>query len=157
MKLRLLVLASKCPDWVEAARDEYTRKLKGFLPFTIEIIKSPKLEKDLSEVKRLKEAELILKRLEPGQTLVLFDEAGKTFARSEDFAQATLKLLESGKSEIVFCIGGAYGFDPSVLKRSQAKWSLSGLTMNHYVAQLMALEQLYRAMTIIKSIPYHNR
>jgi len=157
MKLRLLIFESKSPEWVEVARAEYAQKLKGFLPFEVELIKSPKMERESADLKRRKEAELLFKKLQPTQTLILFDEAGQLFRRSEEFSQNLLKQLETGKSEIVFCIGGAYGFDESVKARSQKRWSLSTLTMNHWVAQIMALEQLYRSMTILKSIPYHNR
>jgi 23S rRNA (pseudouridine1915-N3)-methyltransferase len=157
MKFRFIVFESKNPDWVTHARNEYILKMRGFMPFDLELIKSPKLERESAELKRRKEAEMLLKKLTDGQRLILFDESGKPFARSEDFARELGKRLELGKSEILFCIGGAYGFDPSVQNRAEARWSLSGLTMNHWVAQIMALEQLYRGMTILKSIPYHNR
>lgn len=157
MKLRFIIFESKSPNWVTDARNEYAQKLKGFMPFELEVLKSPKLERESADLKRRKEAEMLQKKLNDGQRLILFDEAGKPFARSEDFAREFGKRLELGKPEILFCIGGAYGFDDAIKSRAEASWSLSALTMNHWVAQVMALEQLYRAMTILKSIPYHNR
>jgi 23S rRNA (pseudouridine1915-N3)-methyltransferase len=67
------------------------------------------------------------------------------------------RVLESGKSRLVFVIGGAYGFSDEVYARADMKWSLSALTFNHWLAQLAALEQVYRGLTILKGIPYHNR
>ncbi len=157
MKLRLLIFETKSPSWVEQARAEYLIKLKAFVPFEIKLLKSPKGDRDSAEIKRASEAELLMKQIEPSHQLILFDEGGTTFKNSEEFSKILLRQLESGKNEIVFCIGGPYGFDSLIKKRAQGKWSLSGLTMNHWVAQITALEQLYRGMTIIKGLPYHNR
>ncbi len=157
MKLRWIIFEGKSPEWVGAARAEYLRKLRGFYPVEIELLKSPKLEREAAVEKKRKEAELLKRRLVSGQPLVLFDEAGKSFRRSEDFSIELSQLIELGKSEIVLCIGGAYGFDPSVVELATKRWSLSGLTMNHWVSQVMALEQVYRALTIQRALPYHNR
>lgn len=157
MKIKLVIFETKVPDWVEAARAEYTAKLKPFYPFEIQSLKSPSADRDGADVKKKREAEILLKQLDERDLLVLFDEKGKSFMASEDFAKNLGRLLESGKARIVFCIGGPYGFDESVFARSQARWSLSALTLNHWVAQIAALEQIFRGMTIIKGIPYHNR
>lgn len=157
MKLKFFIFETNAPAWVEAARVEYAAKLKPFFPFEIQTLKSPGADRDNSEVKKRKEADLLLKQLDDRDLLVLFDEAGKSFRASEDFAAQVSRLLESGKRRVVFCIGGPYGFDEKIQSRAAARWSLSGLTMNHWVAQVMALEQIYRAFTIVKGIPYHNR
>jgi 23S rRNA (pseudouridine1915-N3)-methyltransferase len=157
VKAKFVVFESKAADWVVEARDEYIAKLKPFLPFEFVNIKSPNVDRDGADVKKRKEAELLFKAVGEKDALVLFDEGGKTFARSEDFSAALSRVLESGKTQLVFVIGGAYGFDESVRARAFARWSLSGLTMNHWIAQVAALEQLYRGFTLIKGIPYHNR
>lgn len=157
MKLRFLIFETKSPSWVVEAREEYTAKLKPFFPFSIQTLKSPSADRDASSVKLKKEAELLFKHVSDKDFLVLFDEAGKAFPSSEEFSRQLGRCLESGKTEMVFCIGGPYGFDKSVRTRAQAKWSLSPLTMNHWVAQIMALEQIYRGLTIVRGIPYHNR
>lgn len=157
MKLRFLIFETKSPSWVSEAREEYASKLKPFFPFTLQTLKSPSAERDAASVKLKKEAEILLKAISEKDFLVLFDEAGKSVPSSEDFARQLTRCLESGKNEVVFCIGGPYGFDDSIKARAQVRWSLSPLTMNHWVAQIMALEQLYRGLTIVRGIPYHNR
>lgn len=157
MKLRFLIFETKSPAWVVEARDEYIAKIKPFFPFTIQTLKSPSADRDAASVKLKKEAELLFKNVSEKDFLVLFDEAGKSFPSSEDFSKQLTRCLESGKSEVVFCIGGPYGFDETLKSRAQARWSLSTLTMNHWVAQIMALEQIYRGLTILRGIPYHNR
>jgi 23S rRNA (pseudouridine1915-N3)-methyltransferase len=157
VKFQFIILETKSPAWVEQARDEYVAKISGFVNFEIVRLKSPHVERDNSEVKRKKEADLILKHLDSRDHLVLFDEAGKSFKQSEDFAVQLSRVHESGKNRAIFVIGGPYGFSDDVKKRSQSTWSLSGLTLNHWVAQITALEQIYRGFTIIKGIPYHNR
>lgn len=157
MKLQLLILEGKPPAWAEAARREYQEKISGFIPFEIKSLKSPSVDRDSAAVKTRKEAELILDQLDDKDMLVLFDEGGKLAKSSEEFSAALSRVLESGKSKIVFCIGGPYGFDESVRTRAQMKWSLSPLTMNHWLAAVTALEQIYRGFTILKGIPYHNR
>lgn len=157
MKLKFLIFETKSPAWVETARAEYATKIGAFAPFETQTLKSPSADRDSADVKRRREAELLLKHVDAKDLLILFDEAGKAFPSSEDFAKQLGRQLESGKSKIVFCIGGPYGFDESIKQRAQARWSLSALTLNHWIAQLTALEQIYRGFTILKGIPYHNR
>lgn len=157
MKLKFLIFETKAPDWVEAAREVYALKLKPLVPIEVRTLKSPSGDRDNADIKREKEAEILLDQLDDRDLLILFDEKGKTFTSSEDFAKQLTRVLESGKATAVFVIGGPYGFDPDVQRRAQFRWSLSGLTFNHWVAQITALEQLYRGLTILKGIPYHNR
>jgi 23S rRNA (pseudouridine1915-N3)-methyltransferase len=157
MKLRLLILEGKAPAWVTEARREYQEKISPFVPFQIRLIKSPNADRNSAQVKQRREGELILRELNDKDMLILFDEKGKLAKSSEDFSQALARVLESGKASMVFCMGGPYGFADEVKKRSQLQWSLSPLTMNHWIAGLVALEQIYRGLTIIRGIPYHNR
>jgi 23S rRNA (pseudouridine1915-N3)-methyltransferase len=158
MKLSFLILeGGKPPEWVATARAEYAAKITPFVPFEIKLLKSPNADRDSADVKRKLEAELILRELDDKDLLVLFDERGKLSKTSEDFSIALSRVLESGKANIFFCIGGPYGFADEVRKRAQNQWSLSPLTMNHWIAGLMALEQIFRGMTILRGIPYHNR
>ncbi len=158
MKLRFLILeGGKPPAWVATARAEYAAKISPFASFEIKLLKSPNADRDGAAVKQRLEADLILREVGEKDLLVIFDERGKLAKTSEDFSAALSKILESGKSQIVFCIGGPYGFAEEVKKRAQVSWSLSPLTMNHWIAGLMALEQLYRGFTIIRGLPYHNR
>ena len=157
MKLTFLILEGKPPAWVETARSDYASKISAFIPFEIKSLKSPSADRDSADVKKRREGELILAQLEERDLLVLFDEGGKLAKNSEDFSLQLSRVLESGKSRVFFCIGGPYGFSDDVRARAAMKWSLSPLTMNHWIAAIGALEQLYRGLTILRGIPYHNR
>lgn len=157
MKLRWLILEGKAPGWVAEARGEYIHKISGFIPTELKSLKTPSADRDQAEVKRRRESEMLLEEIEDRDLVVLFDEKGKSVKSSEEFAVQLSRVLESGKGRVVFVIGGAYGFSDEVYERADMKWSLSALTFNHWLAQLAALEQVYRGLTILKGIPYHNR
>jgi 23S rRNA (pseudouridine1915-N3)-methyltransferase len=157
MKIRWLILEGKVPGWVAEARSEYVQKISGFVPTELKSLKTPSAERDQAEIKRRREGVYLLDEIEERDLVVLFDEKGKAAKTSEEFAVQLGRVLESGKNRVVFVIGGAYGFSDDVYKRADMKWSLSSLTFNHWLAQLAALEQVYRGLTILKNIPYHNR
>src|SRR4051794_736837 len=115
MKLRFVIFETKAAGWVEEARQEYLAKIKPFAPFELLSIKSPGADRDNALVKKKKEAELLLKHVGARDLLVLFDEGGRSFPSSEDLSKHLTRLLESGKPSCVFCIGGPYGFDESVV------------------------------------------
>jgi 23S rRNA (pseudouridine1915-N3)-methyltransferase len=157
MKVLFCSFETKTEPWVLEAKATYLKKIGAFFPFEIQSIKSPAIDRDDSERKKKAEAEKFLKILKPGDLLILFDENGKVFKNSESFATVINQIFDRSPSRLIFLVGGAFGIDESVRERAHAVWSLSGLTMNHWVAQITALEQIYRAMTILKKIPYHNR
>jgi 23S rRNA (pseudouridine1915-N3)-methyltransferase len=156
MKLVLTAFETKSPDWVATARQDYLTKISHFIPLEWRPFKSPSADRDDASVKLKKESEILLKFLDASDLLVLFDENGTTFADSKVFSEHLKRVVESGKSRVVLAIGGPYGFSEDVKKRAQMKWSLSKLTMNHWIAQIAALEQVYRGFTILKGLPYHN-
>lgn len=98
--------------------------------------------------------DLILKELQPSDTLVLLDEHGKEY-RSIEFAQWVQKKQNSTK-RLIFLIGGPYGFSHAVYERANEKISLSKMTFSHQMVRLIFVEQLYRACSIIKGEPYHH-
>ena len=102
-----------------------------------------------------KEGELILKHLSPADTLILLDEHGVEY-RSTEFAGMLEKYMLQGTRNLVFAVGGAYGFSPEVHARARAKMALSKMTFTHQMVRTVFAEQLYRAFTILKGEPYHN-
>ena len=125
------------------------------MPFSMSIIPELKSTKNLSEEQQKKlEGELILKQLQPTDTIVLLDEHGKSF-RSIDFAK-WLQQKQAVSRRLVFVIGGPYGFSEAVYQRANEKLSLSPMTFSHQMVRLIFTEQLYRACTIIKGEPYHH-
>ena len=123
--------------------------------FSITVIPELKNTKSLTEEQQKeKEGQLILKAIQPSDTLVLLDEHGKEF-RSIELA-SWLEKKKSTSRKLVLLIGGPYGFSPEVYARGNERLSLSKLTFSHQMIRLIITEQLYRACTIIKGEPYHH-
>ena len=155
MKTKLLVVGKTNDKNITKGIDDYVGRVKHYMPFDIEVIPELKNTKSLTQSNQKEmEAEQILKRLQPSDTVVLLDEHGKEY-RSIEFARWTEKLQQTARS-LVFIIGGPYGFADSVYEKSDAKLSLSKMTFSHQMIRLLFVEQIYRACTIIKGEPYHH-
>jgi 23S rRNA (pseudouridine1915-N3)-methyltransferase len=156
MKISLLVVGKTVDKSLIALSEEYQNRLKHYISFTMQVIPELKNTKHLSEnEQKEREADLILKQIDATDELILLDERGKqyTSVAFADFLEQ--KLLQSTK-RIIFVVGGAYGFSERVYKRATGKMSLSSMTFSHQMVRVIFLEQLYRAMTIIKGEPYHH-
>lgn len=137
--------------------DDYIKRLGFYVTFEFKIIPDIKNTKSLSEIQqKQKEGELILKHLETSDELYVLDENGKTFT-SVGFSGFLNKKMSSGLKQLVFVIGGPYGFSDEVYQRANGKISLSQMTFSHQMVRLFFLEQLYRGFTILKNEPYHHR
>jgi 23S rRNA (pseudouridine1915-N3)-methyltransferase len=135
----------------------YENRLKHYVRFELDIIPDIKNVRNLSETEQKdKEGELILKKLNAADVLILLDENGKQFG-SVEFADFLQKKMNSGIKQLVLVIGGPYGFSDVVYAKAQAKISLSKMTFSHQMVRLFIVEQLYRAFTILKNEPYHHR
>lgn len=156
MKITLLTVGKTDKEWVKDGLGIYVSRLKHYVPFSISEIPELKNVSSLSrEQIKAREGDLILKSVKPADELILLDEHGKEYS-SVDWARIMEdKLARSGK-DIVFVIGGAYGFSKEVYERSNGKISLSKMTFSHQMVRVIFAEQLYRAFTIIKSEPYHH-
>ena len=156
MKFCLLVVGKTVEKHYISAIGDYVERARHYASFELEVIPELKNTKSLSiEQQKEKEAELILKALKPGDTVVLLDEHGKEF-RSVEFAHWVEKQMHTVAKRLVFIIGGPYGFAPSVYAAAQEKISLSKMTFSHQMIRLIFVEQFYRAMTILHNGPYHH-
>ena len=156
MKILLLVIGKTDEKYLLDGMDKYRLRLKHYIGLDYEEIPDVKNRKSLSETQQKKqEADLILAKLKVGDKLVLLDEKGKDY-RSIEFAKHLQQQMNSGLKRLVFVIGGPYGFDTSVYNKSQGKISLSKMTFSHQMIRLFMMEQVYRAMTILKNEPYHH-
>ena len=156
MNIKLLSVGKTVVPWVKEGLDLYAGRLGHYVPFTVEEI--PELKKVSALTKeqiKEKEGELILKALGPQDTLILLDEHGMEM-RSMDFAQWLQRQMGAGGKNLVFAIGGAYGFSKAVYDRAVGKISLSKMTFSHQMVRAIFAEQLYRACTILKGEPYHH-
>ena len=156
MKITLLTVGKTDRDWVKQGLDLYMSRLKHYIPFTLTEIPELKNVSSLSESQiKTKEGELILKQLRPSDDVILLDEKGKQYSSIEFSRLIQDKMTYSGR-DIVFVIGGAYGFAPEVYDRASSKISLSKMTFSHQMVRTIFVEQVYRAFTIMKGEPYHH-
>jgi 23S rRNA (pseudouridine1915-N3)-methyltransferase len=156
MRLRFLTFQTSRESWFEEARDLYVKKIGGFLPVDYQVVRSRSADRGGASEKLATESSEILRQVDDADYLILFDERGRSFRDSVEWARHFGRALESGKRRTTLVIGGAYGVDDRVRKRADLTVSLSPLTLNHRLAMVVALEQIYRALTIRKGIPYHN-
>ena len=155
MKITLLVVGKTTDTHIELLIQEYQKRLAHYIPFNIQVIPELKNTKALTpEQQKQTEGELILRTINSSTDLVLLDEHGKEF-RSIEFADYVQKRMSSGR-DVVFVVGGPYGFSQAVYERANGKISLSKMTFSHQMVRLFFVEQLYRAMTILRGEPYHH-
>lgn len=155
MKITLLVVGKTTDTHIELLIQEYQKRLAHYIPFNIQVIPELKNTKALTpEQQKQTEGELILRTINSSTDLVLLDEHGKEF-RSIEFADYIQKRMSSGR-DVVFVVGGPYGFSEAVYQRANGKISLSKMTFSHQMVRLFFVEQLYRAMTILRGEPYHH-
>ncbi len=142
--------------WVRQGLDLYVSRLVHYIQFSLKEIPELKKASSLSrEQIKEKEGELLLAEIRPSEEVILLDEHGKE-RRSVDFAKWLEDKMVRGGKDLVFVIGGAYGFSDRVYARANGKMSLSAMTFSHQMVRTIFAEQLYRAFTIIRGEPYHH-
>ena len=157
MTIKLLAIGKTDHKDLQALIDIYQNRLRHYINFDFEIIPDIKNVKNLSEAQqKQKEGELILNKLKSTDVLILLDENGKQYD-SVTFSQYLQKHMNSGIKQLVFVIGGPYGFSPEVYQKANGKLSLSKMTFSHQMIRLFMIEQLYRGFTILRNEPYHHR
>ncbi|MBC9797893.1 23S rRNA (pseudouridine(1915)-N(3))-methyltransferase RlmH [Sinomicrobium weinanense] len=157
MNIKLLAIGKTDRTALQSLIQDYEKRLGFYVRFETEIIPDIKNTGKLSEAQQKeKEGELILKKLQPTDILVLLDENGREYT-SVGFSEFLQKKMNSGIKQLVFVIGGPYGFSDAVYRKAQGKLSLSLMTFSHQMVRLFFTEQLYRAFTILNNEPYHHK
>ncbi len=157
MKITLFALGKTDDSSLQKLIDGYQKRLSHYISFNFEVIPDIKNSKNLSEMQQKQlEGEELLKRLQPADMLYLLDEKG-TLHSSEGFASFLQKKMNSGIKNLVFAIGGPYGFSDAVYTKAAGKLSLSKMTFSHQMVRLFFVEQLYRGFSILRNEPYHHR
>ena len=155
MKITLLVVGKATDAHIQALLQDYQKRLGHYVPFTLTVIPELKNTKSLtSEQQKQAEGELILRNITASTDMILLDERGKDY-RSIEFAEYLQKKMSSGR-DLVFVVGGPYGFSDAVYQRANGQLSLSKMTFSHQMVRLFFVEQMYRAMTILRGEPYHH-
>jgi len=156
MKITLLTVGKTTNPHLIKLQEEYQNRLKFYTPFDIVVIPELKNTKSMSVSEQVeKEADMILKQIELNDKVVLLDEKGKQFT-SVAFSEYIAKKIMASHKRMIFVVGGPYGFSERVYQRANNKISLSTMTFSHQMIRLIFIEQLYRAMTILKGEPYHH-
>ena len=155
MKAELILVGKTTDKLFATGIADYADRITRYLSFSINTIPALKNTKNLSEEEQKKaEGELILRQLQPSDTVVLLDEHGAERTSMETAAWLQKKMQTARR--LVFVIGGPYGFSDAVYQRANEKISLSRMTFSHQMVRLIFTEQLYRACTIIKGESYHH-
>ncbi|WP_074406692.1 MULTISPECIES: 23S rRNA (pseudouridine(1915)-N(3))-methyltransferase RlmH [Aquimarina] len=157
MNIKLLAVGKTDDKQLNDLINNYIKRLQFYIKFSFEIIPDIKNAKNLSEAQQKeKEGKLILNHVENSDVLILLDENGKQYD-SVLFSEVLQKHMNSGIKQLIFAIGGPYGFSPEVYSRANSKLSLSKMTFSHQMIRLFFVEQLYRGFTILRNEPYHHR
>ncbi len=155
MILQFLFVGGDKEKWLQEFEAEYVKRVSRFYRTEVIRMKPSKDDRANAVVKRKAESKLFLEKVKPTDFVIVLDERGDQLT-SLQFSKKLERWLSLGRSRIVFCIGGAFGFDDEVRTRADAVLSLSSFVLNHHLAQAVVLEQVYRAISIQKNLPYHN-
>ncbi len=156
MDIELLTIGKTNSAYLQTGIDDYCKRLRRYIPFTLQCSTYLKNPRKLSEEQQ-KEAEgrLILSNVSPSACVILLDERGKMYT-SVEFSEFINSMMVSGRKKLIFVVGGPYGFSKEVYDRADGKVSLSKMTFSHEMVRLFFTEQIFRAMTILRGEPYHH-
>ena len=152
MKIRVVWVGKNRDPWVKEVVAEYAGRIRRYAPLELGEARDEKGAE--AEEMRRRECERLEKLVPPGATLLLLDERGEQMD-SPDLAAYIGRQRDSGTNELVFAIGGAYGFSDEFRRRGRLL-ALSKMTFTHQMVRVFLLEQVYRAFTILNGEPYHH-
>lgn len=156
MKIKLISIGKTDESYLQEGIHKYVSRLKHYVNFEIIIINDVKLGKKQNVgLQKEMEGKEIMAKLNNSDYLILLDEKGEEYT-SVNFSKYLQKKMNSG-NDIVFVIGGPFGFSDRIYERANAKVALSKLTFSHQMVRLFFVEQLYRAFTILKGEKYHHQ
>ena len=156
MQIKIITVGKTDHPAIQQLIKEYEGRLAHYIRFEFEVIPDLKNTKSLSElVQKEKEGELLLKKIQPSDELILLDERGKTYS-SIEFSEFLQKKMNGGLKQLIFVIGGPYGFSNAVYQRANGQISISKMTLSHQMIRPFFIEQLYQAFTILRNEPYHH-
>ena len=156
MKITLLAIGKTNAKYLQEGIEQYTKRLGHYIPFELKILPDVKTTKSLTTDKQKEmEGQMFLAAIGQGDWVTLLDERGKEFT-SREFANYIDKKMVTIPKNLIFIIGGPYGFSQEMYNRANEKLSVSKMTFSHEMIRLFFIEQIYRAMTILKGEPYHH-
>ena len=155
MKIKLITVGTRLPQWVNIAYDDYQKRMPTEINLKLIEIPMPKREKNANIEQLLKkEATLILKQIDERDIVIALDERGQPWC-TKNLAENLKNWLQSGQN-ICLLIGGPDGLAAECKQRASQQWSLSPLTLSHWFIRPLLAEQFYRAWSIMNHHPYHR-
>jgi len=155
VKLKLLTIGEKMPSWVEQGVEEYKKRLPADMGFELLRLPMSKRTKNKNAaIYKQEEAKTLTAAADKCNRVIALDVKGKAMT-----TELLVKKLTSWRQEgdsVALIIGGPDGIDAPLLQKADEKWSLSGMTMPHPIAQLVLVEQIYRAWSVTQGHPYHR-
>lgn len=156
MKIQLMVIGKTTSKCLADGIGDYAKRVVRYVPFEIKVLADVKTSRSMTADRQKElEGEAMLASIQPGDHVVLLDERGEEMT-SREFSRFLDRKMVTLPRNLVFVIGGPYGFSSEVYKRADGKISLSRMTFPHEMVRLFVVEQLYRAMTIMRGEPYHH-
>jgi 23S rRNA (pseudouridine1915-N3)-methyltransferase len=153
MKLRILSVGNKAPDWVQKGFDEYAKRLPRDMPLTLVELPAPKHHGNAHKFVQI-EGQKMAAQLDASDWVIALDESGKAVSSTQLAAKMDQWRMQG--QNVTFLVGGSDGLADSVLNRANERMSLSALTFPHYVVRVILAEALYRAWSICSGHPYHR-
>ena len=156
MKIKLITIGKTDENYLKEGIEKYVNRLKHYSNFDIIVVNDVKMGKKANaELQKEKEADEILLKINQNEFVVILDEKGTNY-NSIEFSKYLQKRMNSGL-DLVFVIGGPFGFSNRIYDRANAKMALSKMTFSHQMVRLFFVEQLYRGFTILKGEKYHHQ
>lgn len=156
MKIGLIAVGSMREAPLKELVDRFAARIPHYMPFEqIVIPDAPAGKNATSEMRKTRESEAILAKISPADCVVLLDERGSQMS-SRDFASFIARKANTVSRNLIFVIGGPYGFSRALYDRADSLLGLSKMTFTHEMARVLCVEQIYRAMTILRGEPYHH-
>jgi 23S rRNA (pseudouridine1915-N3)-methyltransferase len=156
MKIECWAIGRPHESYVGEGIKDFTKRIENYYPIEWRLFNLKKNSGAVSPEKlKHDESLLILDSLKPEDWLAALDENGKSI-NSRKLAGFIQDRGNESTKRLVFLIGGAYGLDESILKKSKFIWSLSPLTFPHQLVRLILAEQIYRACSIGRNEKYHH-
>ncbi len=155
LKVSLIAVGEKMPDWVESGFSEYQKRIRGRM--ALNLIEIPAIKRgknaDLARIAS-EEDKRLLAAVPPGSKTIALDRLGKSLS-TRQMADRFDRGLQDGE-QLALLVGGPEGLSETVLRGADEKWSLSALTFAHPVVRIMLAEQVYRSHSILEGLPYHR-
>ncbi len=155
MRIRLIAIGHKMPEWVTAAWNDYTKRLPQYCSLELIEIPAEKRTKnsDISQLV-LREGEKILREVSSSNRLVALEVKGQSWSTEKLSQQLNLWMQEGRNIDLI--VGGPDGLSSVCLQKAEIKWSLSALTLPHPLVRIIVAEQIYRAVSLLQNHPYHR-